>query len=224
MKEKSTELKKLDKIILDNYFDTDADEDTCDNEAKEANAIQERISCSVLSIEDMLAELSEEENSSVCADTVRRVGSKESLVSMKSGSTVGTAASSESQTSVTTRVSSKSTVGTAGSTDNSEIDDQQRVRVKLPKLETRKFTGKVEDWQELWDSFRSAVHGAPGIAKIDKFKYLRSCMKEPAIDRRADFEGHGLRCCSGNSRKSVRKACIDQKSSHQSVEESCPSV
>ena len=180
LKEKSTELKKLDKVILDNYFDTDADEDTCDNEAEEANAIQERISYSVLSIEDMLAERSEEKNSSVCADTVRRVGSKESLVSMKSRSTVGTAASSDSRTSVTTRVSSKSSVGTAGSTENSGGDDQQRVRVKLPKLEMRKFTGKVEDWQEFWDSFRSAVHGDSGIAKIDKFKYLRSYLEEPA--------------------------------------------
>ena len=82
--------------------------------------------------------------------------------------------------SLTTRVSSKSSLGTVGSIENSGGEGQQQVRVKLPKLEMRKFTGKVEDWQEIWDSFRSAVHNNPGIAKIHKFKYLRSYLEEPA--------------------------------------------
>ena len=114
LKENSMEMKELDKSILDNYFDTDADEDTCDNEAEEVNATQERISYSIISIEDTLAKLSEEENLSVCGETIRHVGSKESLVSMKSKSSGGTAASLYSKTSVTTRVSSKSSLGTVG--------------------------------------------------------------------------------------------------------------
>ena len=103
-----------------------------------------------------------------------------SLVSVKSRSSVGTVASSDSKTSSTTHVLSKSSVGTVGSIENSSDECQRRVRVKLPKLDMRKFTGKVEDWQEFWDSFRSAVHNDPGIAKIDKFKYLRSYLEEPA--------------------------------------------
>ena len=79
LKEKSTELKELDNVVLDDYFDTDADEDTCDKEAEEANAIQERISYSIISIEDTFTERSEEDNSSVCAESVRRVGLKEAL-------------------------------------------------------------------------------------------------------------------------------------------------
>ena len=31
-------------------------------------------------------------------------------------------------------------------------------RVKLPRLEVRKFSGKLEEWQEFWDSFESAIH------------------------------------------------------------------
>jgi len=121
------------------------------------NAIQERISYSILSIEDTLAKLSEEENLSVCGETIQYVGSKESLVSMKSKSSVGTAASSDSKTSLTTCVSSKSSLGTIGSIENSGGEGQHEVRVKLPKLEMCKFTGKVEDWQEFWDSFLSTV-------------------------------------------------------------------
>ena len=70
LKDKSTELKEVDKVVLDDYFDTDADEDTCDKEAEEANAIQERILYSIISIEDTLTERSEVENLSVCAKSV----------------------------------------------------------------------------------------------------------------------------------------------------------
>ena len=57
---------------------------------------------------------------------------------------------------------------------------ERSVRVKFPKLQMRNFSGKVQDWQEFWDSFKSAVHDDPGPTKVDKFKYLRSFLDEPA--------------------------------------------
>ena len=53
-------------------------------------------------------------------------------------------------------------------------------RVKLPKLELRMFSGKIEDWPEFWDSFCSAIHLDQQLAKVDKFKYLRSYLEGPA--------------------------------------------
>ena len=47
-------------------------------------------------------------------------------------------------------------------------------RVKLPKLELKKFSGNIAEWQEFWDGFKSAVHDDVQLAKVDKFKYLRS--------------------------------------------------
>ena len=41
-----------------------------------------------------------------------------------------------------------------GGTSNSA--NSKTVRVKLPKLEERKFSVKLEEWQEFWDSFESA--------------------------------------------------------------------
>ena len=35
------------------------------------------------------------------------------------------------------------------------------VRAKLPKLEVKKFNGKIEEWQEFWDGFESAIHQNP---------------------------------------------------------------
>ena len=52
-------------------------------------------------------------------------------------------------------------------------------RVKLPKLEIKKFSGKIQEWSEFWDSYNSAIHTEQGLAKVDKFKYLRGFLEEP---------------------------------------------
>ena len=38
------------------------------------------------------------------------------------------------------------------------LANSKTARVKLPKLEVCKFVGKIEEWQEFWDSFESAIH------------------------------------------------------------------
>ena len=52
-------------------------------------------------------------------------------------------------------------------------------KIKLPKLEIKKFNGKLQEWSEFWDSFNSAIHSEQGLAKVDKFKYLRGFLEEP---------------------------------------------
>ena len=61
------------------------------------------------------------------------------------------------------------------------------VRVKLPKLEVRKFSGKLEDWQEFWDSFDSAIHSNDSLSNVEKFSYLRGLLLEPARSAIAGF-------------------------------------
>ncbi len=53
-------------------------------------------------------------------------------------------------------------------------------KVKLPKLGIKKFEGKISEWQEFWDAYKSAVHDDTFLAKVDKFKYLRGYLEEPA--------------------------------------------
>ena len=58
--------------------------------------------------------------------------------------------------------------------------------MKLPKLEVRKFSGKIQDWREFFDSFESAIHKNTSLSDVDKFTYLRGLVKElakPAIAR-----------------------------------------
>ena len=56
----------------------------------------------------------------------------------------------------------------------------KKVNVKLPKLELRKFNGKIYEWQEFWDGFCSVIHENEELANVDKFKYLKSFLEEPA--------------------------------------------
>ena len=66
-------------------------------------------------------------------------------------------------------------VASPGTSANSKT-----ARVKLPKLEVRNFVGKLEEWQEFWDSFESAIHLNDSLSKVDKFSYLRGLLVGPA--------------------------------------------
>ena len=53
-------------------------------------------------------------------------------------------------------------------------------RVKLPKLEVRKFNGKISEWTSFWDSFTSAIHSNDSLSNVDKFTYLHGLLDELA--------------------------------------------
>ena len=48
----------------------------------------------------------------------------------------------------------------------------QPMRARLPKLEVRKFNGRLQEWQGFWDSFSSAVHENQSLSKVDMFSYI----------------------------------------------------
>lgn len=64
---------------------------------------------------------------------------------------------------------------------------QKSVRARLPKLEVRKFDGKLHEWQEFWDSFESAIHRNDTLENVDKFSYLRGLLVGPARSAIAGF-------------------------------------
>ena len=65
---------------------------------------------------------------------------------------------------------------------------QQHVpKAKLPKLEVKKFSGRLQDWQEFWDSFQSSIDKNESLSAVDKFAYLRSLVQEPARSTIAGF-------------------------------------
>ena len=60
-------------------------------------------------------------------------------------------------------------------------------KAKLPKLEVKRFNGRLQDWQEFWDSFQSSIDGNDNLSAVDKFSYLKSLVQEPARSTIAGF-------------------------------------
>ena len=48
------------------------------------------------------------------------------------------------------------------------------IKVRLPKLEIKKFNGNILELQSFWDQFSSAIHNKENISNIDKSTYLKS--------------------------------------------------
>lgn len=51
---------------------------------------------------------------------------------------------------------------------------------KLPKLDLPQFAGNPLGWQGFWDQFRVSIHDNSSINDIDKFNYLKGCLKGEA--------------------------------------------
>ena len=43
----------------------------------------------------------------------------------------------------------------------------KNVKAKLPKLEVKKFGGKIQEWQEFWDSFQSSINENESLSAVD---------------------------------------------------------
>lgn len=57
---------------------------------------------------------------------------------------------------------------------------QNKAKARLPKLEVKKFNRKIQEWQEFWDAFESAINQDKSLTAVNKFTYLRSLVIEPA--------------------------------------------
>ena len=74
----------------------------------------------------------------------------------------------------------------AGAT-NALVATHAKKRVKLPTIELPEFGGNILDWTAFWDFFSSTVHNNTEIPKVEKFKYLKSCLRSEAKDAAAGF-------------------------------------
>ena len=154
LKDKAEVLKALDGEIFELMIE-EADDDACDKETEEASDIKEKIMYNLISLENALKEMD--------------------IQSLRSES--GTNLQPEPSGNLA-RIGSRESLNSMTSSVNT--GDICSRKVKLPKLELKKFSGKIAEWPEFWDGFKSAVHDDSQLAKVDKFKYLRSYLEEPA--------------------------------------------
>ena len=82
----------------------------------------------------------------------------------------------------------------------------------LPKLELRKFNGKICEWQEFWDGFSSSIDNNEQLSDVDKFAYLRGLLEEPA---KSTIAGFSLTEANYKSAVELVKKRFDKKSAVQ---------
>ena len=70
-----------------------------------------------------------------------------------------------------------STEASSSNTSSAMATSEPSSKARLPKLEVRKFSGKIHEWQEFWNSFRSAIHNNTQLSDVDKFSYLRGLIE-----------------------------------------------
>lgn len=57
-----------------------------------------------------------------------------------------------------------------------------RSLVKLPTINLPSFSGSYEDWFPFYDTFNSLIHNDSTLLDIQKFHYLKSCLKGEAAN------------------------------------------
>ena len=70
---------------------------------------------------------------------------------------------------------------------------------RLPKLTLPAFTGESPDWQGFWDQYQVSIHNNHRISDIDKFNYLKGCVKGEAYAAVS-----GLTLTSENYREAIQ--------------------
>jgi hypothetical protein len=60
-------------------------------------------------------------------------------------------------------------------------ENNSKPTVKLPQINIPEFTGKVEEWMEFFDIFKSLIDENKSISPIEKFYYLKSSLRGEAL-------------------------------------------
>ncbi|KAG8228715.1 hypothetical protein J437_LFUL009397 [Ladona fulva] len=64
-----------------------------------------------------------------------------------------------------------------GLTSPTHVSGAGMSRIALPKLNLVKFNGDLKAWQSFYDIFEASIHNSIKISDVEKFMYLRSCLK-----------------------------------------------
>ena len=58
----------------------------------------------------------------------------------------------------------------------------QKNKIKLSKLEVKKFSGNPGEWATIWDSFQSAIYTNQQLTDTQEFQYLKMYVDKTAAD------------------------------------------
>ena len=82
----------------------------------------------------------------------------------------------------------ENTGNVVGGQQNENTPAATTCKIKLPKFLLPQFAGDPTEWMSFWDSFSSAIHENDNLNDIDKFQYLKSCLRGSAAEAISGFQ------------------------------------
>ena len=184
LNEKLEWLRTLDEEIL-----TIVEEDNIESEIEQADQFKDRIHQAIfriqhkISVKEPSAATVPPSTHSVSAPTLPAPLTDPTISTSSTGDmtviTTDALSTTRSDASTTTVVTS-----TVTPVPHHEVTGTGSSRVKLPKLEPKKFneeSGDLTKWETFWSSFESSIHLNSGLTAVDKFHYLSSLLEGPAF-------------------------------------------
>ncbi|KAL5491423.1 hypothetical protein EMCRGX_G016708 [Ephydatia muelleri] len=162
LREKQATIMKLDAELLEVM----TEEDEVKEEIEQADIYRKRVESAIIDLE-----------SEICA-IERNEPNKVSLVEDRP--TTRSAIPPQNPTAQTAVLPSV--------TVKPALDARRAPRVRLPRVELKRFDGRLTDWTMFWDMFQSSVHNNAEHTDTDRFYYLHSLL-----------EGSAANAISGNS-------------------------
>ena len=186
LNEKLDRLRELNQEIL-----ALVEDDEIESEIEQADQFTERIQQAVIRLEH---KINEREPSSTLprsvspivttsSDTATTTGSDTPLISRDHTATSSDMPLPAHHTTTATPDTSTTLVTSATVTPvtHHAVAETSSSRIKLPKLEPKKFNGDLTKWEAFWSSFESSIHVNPTLTAVDKFQYLISLLEGPAF-------------------------------------------
>ena len=167
---------------LDEEIQAAIEEDSLEDEVKQADLVRERIELTIIAMDGALSGISSRAPKS--SRVTSEHGHTAELPSHEPTDPHGGLTSTHSSRSPTP-VPTGSHPGTPVPSRSPTPDSTAPLsspRVKLPKLSLKKFNGDLTKWTTFWDTFESAVHNNSSLTTIDKFNYLHSLLESIASD------------------------------------------
>lgn len=184
LNEKLDRLRTLDDEILTLVVDEDIE-----SESEQTDQFKERIHQAIFYVQHSIS-AKQCRTSTVSPST----GSTLSVSSSTTATApdTGTVASSDSTVPTTDVISPTSHTPDTGATTivttttvtpliHHDVAETSSSRVKLPKIEPKKFNGDLTKWETFWSSFESSIHLNAALTAVDKFHYLSSLLEGPAF-------------------------------------------
>ena len=176
LREKLATIMKLDEEILESL----TEEGEITDEIETADIYREKVDLAIIELESEISAIEQHEASKSqppLASTPRGTRTAEGVQSSTVNSDV--TASVEDRTPERSATSPHvSTVQTAEPAQTA----RRAPRVKLPKVELKRFDGVLTNWATFWDMFQSSVHNNSELTDIDRFNYLHSLLEDSAAD------------------------------------------